>query len=99
MKRADGRDIKSFQELLKEWQQYFKTLLNNNIITDDLPIEPAAQDLDINTSPFTIIEIKCAIEELKNGKSPGCDYAITPEALKYGGDYVADLIYNICNDV
>lgn len=45
------------------------------------------------------MEIKCAIEELKNGKSPGCYYAITPEAMKYGGDYVANLICNICNDV
>ncbi|CAM4681115.1 unnamed protein product [Leuciscus chuanchicus] len=87
MKKTDGSDIHSPKELLDEWQNYFKTLLNNEIVTEHLHIEPATRDLEIDIGPFTFDEVKMAVDELKNGKSPGCDYPITAEALKYGGHH------------
>jgi sorting nexin-29 len=100
MKKADGTTINSPKELLNEWQNYFSALLNNEVETDeDLTIEPSSADLAINTGPFTLAEIKLAVEDLKSGKSPGCDYAITPDALKYGGEFVIEQLCRICNDV
>ncbi|CAM4364063.1 unnamed protein product [Leuciscus chuanchicus] len=99
MKKTDGSDINSPKELLDECQNYFKTLLNNEIVTEHLHIEPATRDLEIDIGPFTFDEVKMAVDELKNGKSPGCDYPITAEALKYGGHHAVRQLCNICNDV
>jgi hypothetical protein len=52
MKKADGNIVSSPKELLNEWQNYFKTLLNNEVVTEeveDLPIDPAIKDLPIET--------------------------------------------------
>ena len=39
------------------------------------------------------------MNELKNGKSSGLDYAVTPEALKYGGETVIARLCQICSKV
>ena len=46
-----------------------------------------------------LIFIKIAVEDLKSGKSPGCDYPITPDALKPEGDYVIEQLCSIYNHV
>jgi hypothetical protein len=78
-----------------------KSTLKLEITTEeeDLSINPAITDLPIETGPFTLDEIRLAVNDLKSGKSPGCDYAITPDALKHGGEYVIEQLRNICNDV
>ena len=48
---------------------------------------------------ISLNEVVEAIEQLKNGKSPGYDYSITPEALKYGGNFVKDRLCQICNEI
>jgi hypothetical protein len=40
------------------------------------PIASAPNDFNINTEPFSLEESRLAVEELKNGKSPGCDYSV-----------------------
>ncbi|RXN17779.1 plexin-C1-like protein [Labeo rohita] len=62
-------------------------------------IQPALEDLDINVGPITYQETYDAVQELKNGKAPGCDYSITPEALKYGGPAIIEILHQICNEV
>ncbi len=99
MKRADGTNITSPKELLNEWHGYFKALLNNEKVGEPWQVEPASTDLNINTEAFTLEEVKCAVHDLKRGKSAGCDYGITPEALQFGGDYVIQQLCDICNDV
>ncbi|CAM4989771.1 unnamed protein product, partial [Rotaria socialis] len=37
------------------------------------------EDLPINQGPITINEVEQAINQLKDGKSPGIDHSITPE--------------------
>ena len=101
MKRLDGTNIDSPEELLEEWKKHFKTLLN----ADPTPpasinsITPANKDLPIKIDPISIEETRAAILDLRNGKSPGCDYAVTPEALKYGGEEVIKIIHEIINHV
>ncbi|GAA6093907.1 uncharacterized protein LOC122815288, partial, partial [Tachysurus ichikawai] len=64
-----------------------------------LPILPAPSDLDIKVGPITYQETFDAVQQLKNGKAPGCDLSITPEALKYGGPVIIKILHQICNDV
>ncbi len=101
IKRTDGTKINSTNELMKEWKTYFDDLLNvkSNISQDTQTIPPAPEDLPINQGPITINEVEQAVEQLKNGKSPGLDYAITPEVLKYGGKWVTNQLCNICNEI
>ena len=99
MKRADENNITSPKELLNELHGYFKALLNNEKVGEPWQVEPASTDLNINTEAFTLEEVKCVVQDLKRGKSPGCDYGITPEALQFGGDYVIQQLCDICNDV
>lgn len=101
VKRPDGTTIDSQEELLTEWRKYFDTLLNAEETQFGVgeTIEPADQDLNINTGSFTLAEINLAVEQLQNGKSPGLDYAVTAEALKYGGETMLGRLCEICNDV
>ena len=53
MKKANGERIGSVKELLEEWRDYFSKLFNNNATENqDLTIEPAEHDLDIETVPL-----------------------------------------------
>ena len=46
-----------------------------------------------------INEVQQAIKQLKNEKSPGVDYIITPEVLKYDGNWIVHKLCNICNEI
>ena len=64
-----------------------------------LTILPADKDLPINTDSISINEVKEVIQQLKNRKAPGLDHIITPEILKYGGDWITDKLCDICNEI
>jgi hypothetical protein len=101
IKRTDGTKINSTNELMKEWKTYFEDLLNvkSNTSQDTQAIPSAPEDLPINQGLITVEEVEQAVKQLKNGKSPGLDYAITPEVLKYGGKWVINQLCNICNEI
>ncbi|RXN37862.1 endonuclease-reverse transcriptase [Labeo rohita] len=100
MKRADGGRINNKNDLREEWKNHFCKLLNNvSSSIETGTIQPALEDLDINVGPITYQETYDAVHELKNGKAPGCDYSITPEALKYGGLAIIEILHQICNEV
>ncbi|CAF3578445.1 unnamed protein product [Rotaria sp. Silwood1] len=101
IKRKDGTKINSTNELMQEWKTYFEELLNikTNINLNTQAIPPAPKDLPINQGPITINEVEQAIKQLKDGKSPGLDYSITPEILKYGGKWIMSQLCNICNEI
>jgi len=73
--------------MLSEWRLYFRTILNNVPDAQKTPYEVDAPvaDLPIHTGNFTSEEVGRAVRKLKNGGAPGSDYAVTPEALKFGG--------------
>ena len=86
---------------MKEWKHYFEDLLNANSNTSltTQTIEPAPEDLPINRGHITVDEVSEAVKQLKDGKAPGLGYAITSEALKYGGQWVINQLCNICNEI
>ena len=101
IKGANGTKINSTAELMNEWKQYFEGLLNVKSNTSQInqAIASADEDLLINTDPITTDEVRQAIKQLKNGKSPGLDHIITPEVLKYGGDWIIEKLCCICNEI
>ena len=99
VKKADGTRIENTQQLLSEWQQYFSKLLNNKSDNADIDPPPAQSDLPINSGRFTKGETEKAIEQMKTGKSPGCDASITADALKYGGEPMAEVLHQVCDAV
>ena len=52
-------------------------MLNREPQKDSVIIESAMFDLDINTQPPTLNEIKKAIENIKHGKAAGNDQVTT----------------------
>ena len=99
--KRDGAPQTSDKDLLAEWREYFSSLLNNSNgePLSELP-RPAAQDLPIETNPFTRAETLLAIRQMKKNKAAGLDSAITAEALQNGGDAaVADIVHDFCTKV
>jgi hypothetical protein len=76
VKKADETKINSTEELMSEWRNYFKELLNVKPTEQSNvdPIQPTIKDLKINTDRISLNELFEAIDQLKNGKTPGCDY-------------------------
>ena len=81
--KQNGKPPTLFTELLEEWTEYFKELLNANSTTNSHEIPPAEQNLNINTESFTFEEVSKAVKSIKTVKSPGNDYNITAEALQH----------------
>jgi len=77
VKRADGSTINSTRELLSEWKTYFSNLLNNVTDSEDIDPPTPTEDLPISTETFTREEVCHAVRQLKTGKAPGSDQAIT----------------------
>ena len=99
IKKKDESKYSNKDDLLSDWKDYFSNLLNVPSQTANIDISPASKDLPINTESITTDEVNKAIEQLKLGKAPGCDYSITPEAIKYGGDWMVQRMQEICNDI
>ena len=101
IRSTNSTKINTTEELMNRWKHYFEDLLNIKINTSQIThtILPANKDLPINTDSISINEIKEAIQQLKNGKAPGLDHIITPEVLKYGGDWIANKLCDICNEI
>jgi hypothetical protein len=101
IRKADGSKINSTSEHMEEWNAYFENLLNVDPNNQDgtTNLEPARVDIRINIGPITIEEIRIAVNQLKNGKVAGWDHAITPETLKYGGEWVINQVRDVCNKI
>ena len=67
---------RSAKKRLENWSNHFKYLLGKKSKLPDintLPSEQVAENLDIDTSPFSIGELKTATKQLKSSKSFGPD--------------------------
>ena len=97
--KRNGEIASSFSELLDEWAEYFKELLNIDFNIDIDDISAAEVDLNITTTNFTFEEVSVAVERMKTGKSPGKDHNITSEVLRYGGEEIIRNLQTIYNMV
>ena len=100
MKLRNGDPPENEEQLLKDWKDYFSSLLNDDsgFTSSDLP-PPAGDDLPNCTDPPTREETAEAIAAMKTNKAAGLDCAITAEALQGGGDLMIDTIHTFCSEV
>ncbi|CAM4558512.1 unnamed protein product [Leuciscus chuanchicus] len=86
IRMLNGDIPSSSEDLLKEWANYFSTLLNNKsskINPNNRPL-PTPDIPGIKLGKITRAEIDDAITTLNRNKAPGPDYAMTAEVLKDG---------------
>ena len=87
----------SSKKRLENWSSHFKNLLGKSAGLPEnvtLPSVPISDNLDINTSPFTILELKAATKQLKASKAFGPDNI---PALIWKDELFHNLLFNICN--
>ena len=89
--------LRTAEEEMHRWREQFQTVLNHEEPSNPPEVEPN-DELNIRTGHVTRIEIKNAIEKLKNGKAAGCDN-IPPEATKAGGDTSEEVLLGLCNRI
>jgi len=98
-KNKKGELLGGEEEIRRRWLEHFKELLNtesNGKDQVDQNIEASAQEQCIEEP--NIQEIWELIKELRNNKAPGGDN-ICVELVKYGGDKLIQLIYELITDV
>jgi hypothetical protein len=81
IKDKNGKVLTTTEEQLQRWTEYFKETLNMARTNRDALTTAKQPELQINTEPPTIEELKEAIQSCKNGKAPGIDQ-IRSEMLK-----------------
>ena len=86
IKNTDGTFLRSDNERLNRWKEYFQSLYNRPRPESNPVDPPHLQDVavSINDKEPTIDEIKFAIRQLKTGKTAGLDEVIA-EAIKTDG--------------
>ena len=86
MKDLDGKLLMKKADILHVWKTHFEKHLNTRFPRDEealLQFQPVTQE-NPQIPPITEQEVKYAIKELSNRKSPGVD-GITSELIKAGG--------------
>ena len=98
VKDSEGNLLASELEKLQRWKEHFKTILNRPEPLDRAEIPEATEDVDINTDPPSLEEVKAAIKSMKNGKAPGAD-GVTAEMLKIDEDETPKLLTEIFEEI
>ena len=73
MRDKQGNLLASANEQEKRWTEHFEDVLNRDAPTKPPDLVEAPEDLEVNLEAPTVQEIHAAIQDLKNGKAPGCD--------------------------
>ena len=93
VENSEGDLIHSTEEEIKEITKYFENIFKQEKVTPIPDIKPQKLKEEI-----TSLEVKQAVDKIKNNKSPGCD-EINAELLKNSPKVVFDKIAQILNDV
>ena len=81
VKDKDSNILRTEQEQIARWVQQFHEVLNCPEPDDPANPPPAEDAHNINTSPPTHEEVKCATQAMKGGKAAGID-AVLAKMLK-----------------
>ena len=96
---SDGKQLLSQSEdILKRWSEYYSLLLNREPFADKVSIQnltPQQEDLPIVEADIVFEEVETAVNQLKDGKSPGLDN-IPGEVFKYGGSQLLIWLHKMC---
>jgi hypothetical protein len=90
-----GTLLTNNEEQLKCWQEHFSKILNRPLgdqIDEEEMEEEYAANPRINTRVPTVVEIKKALKDLRNGKAVGAN-DISPEVMKADLDITANMLH------
>lgn len=96
IRNKDGSLLTNTEEQVKRWQERFSKILNRPL--DDQVDEEVMEEEEYETNPRintrvpTVVEIKKALTELRNGKAAGANN-ISPEVMKINLDITATMLY------
>ena len=95
---SDGKQLLSQNEdILKRWREYYSLLLNREPSADKISIQnliPQQEELPIVEADIAFEEVETAVNQLKDGRSPGLDN-IPGEVFKYGGSQLLIWLHKI----
>uniref|UniRef100_A0A914XLD6 Endonuclease/exonuclease/phosphatase domain-containing protein n=1 Tax=Plectus sambesii TaxID=2011161 RepID=A0A914XLD6_9BILA len=96
IQKSDGTFVRTAAERLERWREFFHQLYNHESPTGP-PASPPKIAFPLHPVPEhepSIEEVKIAIRLMKTGKAAGSD-EVTAEALKYGGDILAQRVHSL----
>ena len=97
IKSKDGKKIfRTPKEIQERWRQHYSELLNRDSVVDESALDLIEQlpvKVLLDNAPDQL-EVNKAIAQMNNGKAPGMD-GIPAEVLKYGGDRLKKLIFEV----
>ena len=93
VKDKEGNVKFESEDVKQRWKEYCSELYSDNTgYNYELPIDGSKEDTP------TLDEVKSAISQLKNNKSPGGD-EIPSELLKLGGEETASVMLQVCRKI
>ena len=84
--------------LLKTWTEYYEDLYNYKIRPDNNLLKHNTMNSNEKPLPILECEVRNAILNLKNDKSPGPDNILS-ELLKYGGESLIKIFTTMCQQI
>ncbi|KAL9964923.1 hypothetical protein ACROYT_G028636 [Oculina patagonica] len=100
IRAKDGTVITIEEEVLERVKEHFYEVLNVACEETGFPegcqLDICEEPIEMDTSPFTIEEVRRVISGLKNGKAPGADN-ISAEMLNASPTIALYQLLNICN--
>ena len=89
--------LRTAGEEMHRWREHFERVLNHEEPPNPPEVEQGDK-LNIRTGRITRVEIKSAINKLKNGRAAGCDI-IPLEAIKAGGEVSEEVLLDLFNRI
>ena len=102
IKNKNGVILSDPKEVQARWAEHFNELYNQVNNSDESVLMEIPDDFgkmqDLYTPPLSKDEIRCAINHMKTGKSPGIDM-ITAEEIIASGETGVQTMYNLCRQI